>query len=894
MFKARTFWFLALILLVAALPAASMAQQSNIIITVAVPELLKDVYESAIEEFETANPGIQVEIVTYNNFSPPMNPSPEIEDYLDSVAEYVSSADVLSVSNSSLQPEATIAGYFLDLSPLASSDPSLNIDDYYTALWQAFHWDSGIWALPAAGEMMTLFYNAEAFDAAGVPYPNEMWTMDDFANAIRALTQRDSSGSVTRPGFANAGSDIGALILSLIRDNVYDESTLPAMPDFSNPSLAAVLDTWADLVAEGVFETPAEFNFLDTPLLYGPSFLSQIAIGGPGGEVSTSVLTATLLPGGRAGVNANGYAVSSGTAYPEAAYALAKFLTNHPQVINSLFGSSPARRSLMGAEPGAVETGGVQLRFGGGLSPEMLALTETAFEVGISGSEGRFSEHLESVTAAMISDNIDVNTALQDKETELIARLDAAVARRETVHVTVAVPATPPPLAAGEIALNFGASSFVSPFPNAEAWAAAAQEFAAIDAEVGFVNLETLFVEPLQSMASQYDCFYMPNNGMQTADTSLLLNLSPLLASDPTFDRSDFVGNTLAEVTRDNQIYALPISVQPVAIRYNVNLFNTAGAALPVNGWTTSQFEDALRALSFVTGEDAPFQPQSFDNSMLLMLIAVYGGLPIDYRTNPVTINFTDPATVEAIRQVLDLAREGLITYNALAGDGRGLVITRRTDEEQTGPAVYTESISGFGLSGPGGGIAMIGGGSPPGNPQNQDALTTFPSGTQYNVVSYDISTAYISANTQYAEACYRFLSFLSQRSSLITSMPARRSLINNPELAAAQGENLVAYYQQLDTMMQQPNTVIFPTLSAAGVSDRFLLTYWLNRAFDRYVLEDGNLEAELAQAEQFTRDYQQCAATIPPFNPGTTTNPADVFQQLQDCARQADPTYGQ
>jgi hypothetical protein len=44
-----------------------------------------------------------------------------------------------------------------------------------------------------------------------------------------------------------------------------------------------------------------------------------------------------------------------------------------------------------------------------------------------------------------------------------------------------------------------------------------------------------------------------------------------------------------------------------------------------------------------------------------MMLIAAYGGLPIDYRTTPATLNFTDPATISAIQQVLDLAKNGYI-----------------------------------------------------------------------------------------------------------------------------------------------------------------------------------------------------------------------------------------
>src|SRR5690606_28265459 len=84
-------------------------------------------------------------------------------------------------------------------------------------------------------------------------------------------------------------------------------------------------------------------------------------------------------------------------------------------------------------------------------------------------------------------------------------------------------------------------------------------------------------------------------------------------------------------------------------------------------GWTISDFELSLRALRLNSDDPPPFESRGFDSSHLLVLIAAYGGLPLDYRTNPVTVNFTDPANVEAIRQVLDLAKDGYIAYSELA-----------------------------------------------------------------------------------------------------------------------------------------------------------------------------------------------------------------------------------
>jgi len=410
----------------------------------------------------------------------------------------------------------------------------------------------------------------------------------------------------------------------------------------------------------------------------------------------------------------------------------------------------------------------------------------------------------------------------------------------------------------------------------------------------------------LNELATTYDCFYMENNVVQNADLSLLLSLDPLLSSDPMFDPNDMVANVLQQVRSNDLTWALPIAIQPRVMRYNTDLFTQAGAYPPSNGtWTSSQFEDALRMLKTYLGADeTPYELSSFDNSSLLMLIAAYGGLPIDYRTDPATINFTDSTTVAAIQQVLGLAKAGYIGYGSLSGTGE-FVVMRIGEEETT--ALYDETLTGNGgmffSVGGGGGMAVSGavviggpGGQPPsdaGAAMQSTGLTTFPTGSLYSPVAFDLSAAYISANTQYPDACYRFISEISQNPDLITAMPARRSIINSEAILTAQGEGNVAFYNALDQLLQQPDTVIFPSLQMSGGRGgigNMMSSYWLNRAFDRYVLEDADLVTELTEAETFTRAYQECVAALPPFDP-MASDQGGYFQQVQDCITQTDPT---
>src|SRR5690606_49747 len=117
------------------------------------------------------------------------------------------SADVLYVSNDNLSIEATLAGAFLDLSPLAAGDPDLNVEDFFPGAYESFQWDRGLWALPISMDVQIVIYDPAAFDAAGLAYPDEGWTLEDFARADRELSTYGDEGNVTKPGMAMFGAN---------------------------------------------------------------------------------------------------------------------------------------------------------------------------------------------------------------------------------------------------------------------------------------------------------------------------------------------------------------------------------------------------------------------------------------------------------------------------------------------------------------------------------------------------------------------------------------------------------------------------------------------------------------------------------------------------------------
>ncbi|HLY26330.1 MAG TPA: extracellular solute-binding protein [Aggregatilineales bacterium] len=844
-------------------PTGVQAQSNGVTLTIALPSFMSASdaqYQAVMQPFEAAHPGVTIKVVSKDPILPP--PAEGLDTYLKDLHDYMTSADVVYVDSNVITPEGTRAGYFLDLASLAAGDKTLNSDDFYPAAWKAFQWDHGQWALPTGSDALVMGYKASAFDAAGVAYPNGKWTLDDLANALRKLSLKDASGAITRAAlFAPDRGERGTLLQSLIAGSLFDSTTIPDTLHLDTPAAEKVLDAWQQFQNEGLFNsdmTSAPLVILPTAIL---SRMPRIA------NANNEAWAISPLPGGQVGLSVNGFAVSAGTQHPNEAYALAAYATTRPEAMG--FNASPARKSV---SPTANQAQGPGPGPAASLSPDLQALLNQALANGLNNSDLRYGDYLNLALSKMSSGNTDAHTALQSVEAQAAQDQQTAISDKATTNVVVNTP-VPVVAAPGKITLNFGIASFVRPFPNLDQWQKLAQDFAASDPQVGLVNIDTNAPQDFTQSATNYDCFLLPYNAVPGARLSNILNVDPFLDADKTFDKADVVGNVLDQLKQDGKTWALPLMISPEMLSYDSQLFAKANIPEPTNGWTISAFMDALKALR--TDPTKPsFNAFAPGGTYLLMLIAANGGLPLDYRTNPPTINFTDPATVQAIQQVLDLAKNGTIKYNALSGTG-GIFL--RTGPQQA--PITTRSLLPLPKGGPVGATTA-----------DTYKAALYPSGTQYNAVSYSISTGYISSNAQNPDACYRWLRTISQHPELFDSMPAFRSLIASPATAAGQGADAVAVYQQIDAMLKDSKTIIFPSMFQAGASPAgFLLEHWLYEAFDNYVQNSADLNASLKTAQTYAQAFQQCTATIAPGN--ATSSPADdtYRKAFLDCAVKAD-----
>ncbi len=96
-------------------------------------------------------------------------------------------------------PQFVEAGIVEDLTPYIERD-GIDMGQYHpvTKLWAEY--DGGIWGLPKDYTARAIYYNKNVFDEAGVAYPEDGWTFDDFKDTVRLLTN-GQNGADARYGY---------------------------------------------------------------------------------------------------------------------------------------------------------------------------------------------------------------------------------------------------------------------------------------------------------------------------------------------------------------------------------------------------------------------------------------------------------------------------------------------------------------------------------------------------------------------------------------------------------------------------------------------------------------------------------------------------------------------
>jgi multiple sugar transport system substrate-binding protein len=193
-----------------------------------------------VEEFQNANPGVQVE----TQVTP-------WDEYLPKILTQIAAdtpPDVLGVENTPFI-QFVRKNVLLDLTPLLDADQAFKSTDFFPKLIGRYTVDGKVYGIPYDVQpICCLFYNKDHFDGAGVDYPTAEWRRDDLLAAAQATTKTEGDRT-SQYGF-HLG-EIAADRNLFVYNNggtVADSVETPTRPTFDDPKTVEGMQFWADLV----------------------------------------------------------------------------------------------------------------------------------------------------------------------------------------------------------------------------------------------------------------------------------------------------------------------------------------------------------------------------------------------------------------------------------------------------------------------------------------------------------------------------------------------------------------------------------------------------------------------------------------------------------------------
>jgi multiple sugar transport system substrate-binding protein len=146
-----------------------------------------DVYTAASTSIDEAWDGVALE------YEPGGSEGASYQDVLVAEIEAGTAPDVFWIPGTDVARFAEL-GLILNLAEVSAADADFNAEDFYAAPMGHLQTpiegqDPALWGLPRDVSAFAIYYNADLFDEAGIPYPGEgeSWTWEDLAAAAEAI-----------------------------------------------------------------------------------------------------------------------------------------------------------------------------------------------------------------------------------------------------------------------------------------------------------------------------------------------------------------------------------------------------------------------------------------------------------------------------------------------------------------------------------------------------------------------------------------------------------------------------------------------------------------------------------------------------------------------------------
>lgn len=832
----------------------------------AIPNYKQTIYEELVKAFEKENPDIHIELV--------------FEDEILQQGTGDAGAGVVTVTGSS-EDDLKIAaaadvftpidigyaseqGAVLDLTPFIEADSQFDTADFYPGMLEQVQLNGRTLAVPYEAVLILMYFNKDLFDAAGVAYPEAGWTWDDFLDAAIATTHHEN-GQTVQWGLLD--SSFRPLYFIQARTGpLFEPEAEPPTARLEETSVVDAVRWYTDLFR--VHQVTAQLPYLDADALILSGQVAMWPDSVNRFEQRRSLMNLGVAP---FPVDApddrstpislvRAFAISSGTANPEAAWRWLDFISRQLSDGSVSGGPStlPARRSV-------VEASNFWSLLDKELAPALRYAVDHAF---VRTRGGGVAQAIE----AILSGEKSVEAALAEAQSAAEAALAAEQAERAQATPAPPIVMNPPdrePAASDNVTtITFRANSQLSAFH------ALANEFQAAHPDIVVEVLAIDFDEQTNfpGLAAESDCFQWSPSFDDSVKTAVL-SLEPFLATDARLNQSDFYPSAIEQFTYQGELYGLPAEIGVSLIAFNKDLFDAAGVAYPTPGWTTDDFLATAVALTQGEGETKQYgyvadlyEPNDFVD----FLAQLAGSNLIDETAVPAILNFTDPAVVAATSWFTDLTTnygvKPIFLTNPNDSDGMTEYQAREALINNGRAAMWSESGQFAG------GISIVVTGSAAARPANIGyvPLPAAPDGSRHGGYQA-VSGYFISAAADAPQACWQWLTFLSTQPTLSTQLPARQETAQSAAYRQYVGPELTDAYLFTVENATQPSLyqllARYPWLRAA--------TFWLAEAYDQIVGESISVNTALIQAEDQAEAFQAC----------TTANEGLYnFQKQQNC----------
>jgi multiple sugar transport system substrate-binding protein len=825
----------------------------SVTLTFACLESEESAYRNLADQFEAANLDVRVQLVL-------LEPTSD----LTAVARQV---DTLIFPAS---PALTRQGLVRDLSPFIQTDSAFQPQDFYPNTLESLQWDGGAWGVPFAVRLQAIFYDREAFDQAGVSYPQPGWTWDDFLAKAQALTAREGN-EVRRWGFVWSVRDP----LPFIRGRagpLVDASAQPPLPLLDRPEVAQAVRWFADLaLVHQVMPdlSPASSGLAKTIRLVesGQAAMWNAGTGSWPRQSAGRTLGMAPFPvdtpaSATTPLELSSYVMSAGTMYPQESWRWLAFLSRQ-----AVGGGMPARRSV-------AEGSG----YWDGLDAEVTAAYRFALEHSFSRIEASWlGGALEEALTRILAGEQGVEEALV--EAQLMASTSIAGALTENTLETPVIVTTPMPEATpnGEqVTITFLAAQGWELGGTYESLAA---RFHESHPEITVKVKEPEYTEYYQTvdvafLAPQADCFELMRPP-RDKEREFILSLDPLLAADPSFSLEDFHPQFLEPFRREGQLWGLPAQGYPRVMYYDKALFDAAGLAYPAPGWTLDDFFTLAAALTQGEGRDKQYgyAPWPIPLSDPLFFIEQQGARLVDDATHPVAYLFDTPEVSQAVRWYANLNRSGIIP----AVEGYSDVLLESEWFNQ-----YSANFARWGFLFLEGRAAMWF--YYPGLGNESDlwrdldvGMVPVPQGPG-QVGDFTLGGYYISAQTQHPQACWEWLKFLTEQVGIVQGVPARRSVAESQAYRQQVGSELADVYSS--TLAQSQRLATWNQTLDFSEQRTAYVAVQLQKALEA-AIAGADVEQALVEAQRKVDTYVRCMET--------TTGFADESELIDLCMAQAE-----